>query len=805
MEVFGQGGSGSAVAAIATAVVRHADGTQTLYQSSGNTAALNGTMIQSAFAALLANETLEIGPCSANITSTLVIPSGAVVRLNGTQLASNITNLTMFSATAQVWSLIGTAGATLTGQASGSENAISITTNATGNAWSVSGLKLVSWNGIGIAFVSGAIITDHSNGSVTDLICFSCGGTAVDIPAVVEYIRFTNITINAGGTGIACAGGNNQFCNGSILNTTVCAFDLKSGTNDSHGCMTNFLINHNGGYGVRLRGIANGFQFVNCDFFANNPGSNQIAIDGCVGVQFIGGILATQITFLATPTGPVMFQGMQVNTTSTTFGTYTDYQRGFVKFYNCFTLTGPLTGYPVGNDGFDGTMGGTGSNIPFVASAIPFVDPGAAILRQDAANFARDGGGNLTINGPIAISTNNPAGADGSMTIVAGDNTRVPWIVKGKADTVTPALYPSAISPAVWIAADRIAAAPLGKITSITDLSGNGRHFTGSNGGGQIYPTLVPNVLNGLPVIRFTGVAFQNMDTASFTLAQSVTVFCVFKKATANNKVLFTDKGASAVELLGFAASTATMFSGSSATVNLTPTNWNIGVFVFNGASSSYRINTGGSATTVNPGATGIANGFRLADFSSGGFPYDGDIAELIVAATPTAAQIEGLVQYLSNKWGVALGAQGTAGASAVQTGDLAQWQLPAGGVLLKLDASGRICKGAGATTPGIAAGAGAGTSPTVGATGKDQAGQISVLTGSSPTASAVVATLTFANTWGATPNIILTPANAAAAALSGNAAVFISSPGTGSFAVSVGSTQLGAATTYLWNYFVIG
>ncbi len=689
IDISGNAATATNATSTATVLVMHADGSKTLYQSTSNTATNNGLAIQAAFAALASSESIEVGPCLANITTTLVIPSGASVILNGTRLVSNAVNLTMFSATAQAWSLTGLGGATLTGTASGSENAISITTNATGNAWTVTGLTFISWNGNGILFVSGGVVTDHSGGQIHELIFFSCGGTSINIPAVVEYMRFTGLVVNGGGTGISCAGGNNLFVNGSILNTNVCAIDLKSGTNDSHGCMTNFLVNHNGGIGVHLRNYTNGFQFVNCDFFANNPGSNTITIDGCSSTQFIGGILATEITFASTPTGIVMFQGMCLFPASALFGTYTDYQRGFVKFYNCFTQTGPLTGYPIGNDGFATTMGGTGSNAALSAGSIPYAQT-SGIFGQDSG-FLRDATSATTISGPVTISTNGPGGADGSCTIIAGDNTRVPAIVKGKADAVTPAISPSAISPTLWIAADRLAYSPFAQVTTITDLSGNGRNFTGPNGGGQVYPALVPNFLNGLPVLSVTGVSFQNMDTASFTLAQPHIVFAVFKKATATNKVLFTDKTTGATMFYNFTSTTASMYSGSNASVTLTPTNWNIAALVFDGASSSYRINTGGSATTNSPGTTGISGGFRLFDFSSGGFPFDGWLAELILAPTPTGAQIEGVIQYLSTKWGIALGAQGTAGASAVQTGDLQQWQNPAGTSLMRITATGQI------------------------------------------------------------------------------------------------------------------
>jgi hypothetical protein len=801
-------GSGSATTT-AAAVIRHADQSETVYRGASTSANDIGTAIQTAFAALQAGESIEIGPVAANISSAMTIPANATVVLNGSQLTNTVNNLVMFTATSANWSLIGYGNASLiglSGGGAGNETGLSITPANSGNTWKVSGLNFTGWNGIGISFTANLSQTDHGTGILSNLSFVNIGGTAINIPEKVEYLLFSDVAISGGGTGIACAGGNNQFIGGRITDTVTCGFDLATGNNDAHGSVSSFLFNHNSSFAVRLRQTANSFQFVNCDFFSNGTGTNKISIEGCTPVQFIGGILASELTFASTPTGTITFLIMRVQTSQSGFLTYTDYQRGFVKFYQCFTLTGPLTGYPLGNDGIDPTMGGTGSNAALAAGSIPYALT-SGVLGQDTG-FTRDATGTTTIKGPLTISTTDPAGATGSLILTAGDNTQVPAIVRGKADTVSPVVYPLTVSPTLWIAADRLAYAPFAQVTTITDLSGNGRNFTGPNGGSQVYPTLIPAALNGLPVLRATGVAFQFMDTASFSLVQPFYVIAVFKKATATNKVLFGGKTSGNAMLYSFAASSAKMNAGSDATVTCTPTNWNIGVFRYDGASSSYRINTGGAATTVSPGVSGIVGGFRLFDFNSGsGFPYDGDLAELILVPTAnaTTAQVEGLVQYCSNKWAVSLGAQGTSGASTVQTGDLAQWQLPAGGVLLKVDANGRMCKGAGATAPGIAAGAGAGTGPTVSVSGTDQNGQISVLTGSSPTASAVVGTITFANAWGTTPRVLLTPANAAAAALSGNAAVFVSSPGTTNFAVSVGSTQLGATTTYLWNYFVVG
>ncbi len=107
---------------------------------------------------------------------------------------------------------------------------------------------------------------------------------------------------------------------------------------------------------------------------------------------------------------------------------------------------------------------------------------------------------------------------------------------------------------------------------------------------------------------------------------------------------------------------------------------------------------------------------------------------------------------------------------------------------------------------PSIAAGVGAGTGPTLSINGTDAAGVLNITTGSAPTASAVVATITFNAAYGTAPYIALTPANDLTAALSGNAQVYIdfASTTTALFVVKVGSTNLAATTSYKWHYHVV-
>lgn len=110
-------------------------------------------------------------------------------------------------------------------------------------------------------------------------------------------------------------------------------------------------------------------------------------------------------------------------------------------------------------------------------------------------------------------------------------------------------------------------------------------------------------------------------------------------------------------------------------------------------------------------------------------------------------------------------------------------------------------------STPGIVAGTGAGTSPTVSVTGTDLAGKVTVTTGTLPTGTnATVATITYASSYAypAGSYVVLYPANAITATLSGVSMVYVNGTTT-TFVITSGTTALTAASTYVWNYHVIG
>ena len=108
-------------------------------------------------------------------------------------------------------------------------------------------------------------------------------------------------------------------------------------------------------------------------------------------------------------------------------------------------------------------------------------------------------------------------------------------------------------------------------------------------------------------------------------------------------------------------------------------------------------------------------------------------------------------------------------------------------------------------TAPSIAAGTGAGTSPTISITGNDQDGIITVTSGTLPAGSgATIVTVTYNTTFPTNSFVSMTPADASSALLSGVTMVFVTASTSG-FTIKSGTTGLGASTTFQWYYHVGG
>lgn len=107
-----------------------------------------------------------------------------------------------------------------------------------------------------------------------------------------------------------------------------------------------------------------------------------------------------------------------------------------------------------------------------------------------------------------------------------------------------------------------------------------------------------------------------------------------------------------------------------------------------------------------------------------------------------------------------------------------------------------------GGSAPGIAAGAAAGTGPTISITGTDTAGRIAITLGTSPGTNGVLATITFAAAFAAAPYVSLTPSCSAAASTYGLHYVTSS---TTSFVINYTSPAQAGGTQIDFFYHVIG
>lgn len=109
------------------------------------------------------------------------------------------------------------------------------------------------------------------------------------------------------------------------------------------------------------------------------------------------------------------------------------------------------------------------------------------------------------------------------------------------------------------------------------------------------------------------------------------------------------------------------------------------------------------------------------------------------------------------------------------------------------------------AGTPSISAGTGAGTSPTISITGNDIAGRITLTTGTGPSASATIATITFSAALTGTPKAVIVLGSNSQTQTHGNRFFWDrSSSSSSSWVLAATATNLSASTAYEFTYLVI-
>ncbi len=182
------------------------------------------------------------------------------------------------------------------------------------------------------------------------------------------------------------------------------------------------------------------------------------------------------------------------------------------------------------------------------------------------------------------------------------------------------------------------------------DQSGNGRDVLQATTADK--PTLRLNVKNGRPAIRFDGIS-DYLRALYADIAQPFVRFIVIES----------DGGVTEHILNAVDAQGGVMYIPGTGTFNIRSTtaivgpaidtNWHIFVGVFNGASSSLRLD--GAITAGDAGLLPIDGGITVSATDGLANFFGGDIAEILDYSNLSVGQIERIEQYLSDRYDITL------------------------------------------------------------------------------------------------------------------------------------------------------
>jgi hypothetical protein len=209
---------------------------------------------------------------------------------------------------------------------------------------------------------------------------------------------------------------------------------------------------------------------------------------------------------------------------------------------------------------------------------------------------------------------------------------------------------------ALWLDASDAATITLDGSNTVSqwnDKSGNARHAS------QATTTLRPSYtvggqINGVTCPKFDGTD-DRLVTTSYSISQPTTVIIAFRPQATKLGVIV--DGTTNRQRVYHNSNTLGSFAGSTfnGTLSATANATHRAVVIFNGASSSMRLNgaSAGTAGTGNPGAEGLSGGTLIGCAQGGGFFFNGMIAEICwYTGVLTSDQISSVESYMLTKWG---------------------------------------------------------------------------------------------------------------------------------------------------------
>lgn len=470
----------------------------------------------------------------------------------------------------------------------------------------------------------------------------------------------------------------------------------------------------------------------------------------------------------------------------------------------------------------EGTSGGGGS------SAFGFLTSGtnttAAMVVGTGASLSASGTGTIaptTINGLITNGSNitiTGSGTSGSPYSIAASGS-VSSDLGTAVGACSPQISGDATSGFYTSGAAKVDVAISN--SKIVEWSTTGQVVTGTMAGVSTSATALSVGANGAttPVLNVDastasqvgGITIKGGATGATTTItatdsgsnQGMTI------ATKGTGVMAIDGGTGGVNLRSTASTTRLAINGSGSSATFTPAaSTSITHFIYTGpadltitASTEVNAQFFNNAANVRQHATGALATQR-------DFLINGATDSFVGASTLTNAGTLGVVLKSAGTNATITNVSGIYIPTSAVTGTITNSYginiVAASGATNNYAAllSGQVVNGG--ATPAIAAGAGTGgTSPTI--SGANNGGVISVTTGASPTGTnAVVATVTYTNPFPNGSSVVLYPANAATALLSGVTMVYAAGSTT-TFIITSGTTALSALTAYSWNYVVVG